>query len=99
MPLDNGIDCIGSLPCSTRRNHRYVDGIRHRVRQLHVVPNACTIAIDAREQNFPCPEPHALARPGYRFELGASATDIAGHAETTLPAARCDLDACTPSSP
>ncbi len=39
------------------------------------------------------------AAGSYRFELGASATDIAGKVETTLPAAHCTLAACTPTTP
>ncbi|MGA0587614.1 beta-glucosidase family protein [Dyella sp. KRB-257] len=35
----------------------------------------------------------------YRFELGASATDIAGQATTQLPAAHCTLAACTLARP
>ncbi|WP_431634931.1 beta-glucosidase family protein [Dyella sp. KULCS107] len=44
------------------------------------------------------PSAHGWQRKAgsYRFELGASATDIAGQADTTLPAAHCTLTTCTP---
>ena len=84
-------------------DHRYVDGVRDRARELEVVAVARAVAIHAGDMNSPSPSPRAAYRPRERIDAGRRApavnVDLPAWWPALFPAARhlarvdCDDDA------
>jgi hypothetical protein len=57
-------------PGATGRNDRDVDGFSNRTCEFHVVTDARTVPVDAREQDLPCSAMYALLCPLDGIETG-----------------------------
>jgi len=66
-------------PGTAARDHRNIDSIGDRCRQVEIVTGASTVAIDTRYEQFSGSPLNALVRPSQRIEWGWRSTSSRIH--------------------
>src|SRR5574338_328449 len=71
-------------------DHRHIDAIGDRARELDVVAGASPITIDAREEDLTGAAAYALRRPRHRVATGAATTSMGVDLPPLAPSLRVD---------